>query len=190
LRPADQLRKIQCVGQPFPLTDVTLMDDNGNEVPSGEVGELFSRSPYVFNGYHGQPEATRDAFRGAFFSAGDLAVRDDENYFYIVDRKKDMILSGGVNIYPREVEEVLIRHPNVADVAVIGLPDAYWGESVTAVVVLRAPTTADEIIGYTEGRMAGYKKPRSVLFVDQLPRNAAGKVLKRVLRDQYRGAQA
>ncbi|HEY3057922.1 MAG TPA: AMP-binding protein [Chloroflexota bacterium] len=188
LRPQDQLRKVQCVGQPFPMTDIKLLDGEGVEVPVGEVGELFSRSPYLFDGYHGQSAATLESFHGEFFSAGDLAVRDDENHFYIVDRKKDMILSGGINVYPREVEEVLFRHPNVADVAVIGVPDAYWGESVTAVVVARPglSVTDQDVVAFCEGKLASFKHPRSVVFADQLPRNAAGKVLKRVLRETYR----
>jgi acyl-CoA synthetase (AMP-forming)/AMP-acid ligase II len=185
LRPQDQLRKVQCVGQPFPMTDIKLLDAGGVEVPVGEVGELFSRSPYLFSGYHRQPAATAEAFRDDFFSAGDLAVRDDENHFYIVDRKKDMIISGGINVYPREVEEVLLRHPRVADVAVIGVPDSYWGEAVTAVVVARsgAPVTSEDIVGYCEGKLASFKHPRAVVMLEQLPRNAAGKVLKRVLRE-------
>jgi acyl-CoA synthetase (AMP-forming)/AMP-acid ligase II len=187
LRPPDQLRKIQCVGQPFPMTDIKLLDGDGAEVPVGEVGELFSRSPYLFNGYHGQPAATAEAFRDDYFSAGDLAVRDDENHFYIVDRKKDMIISGGINVYPREVEEVLYRHPQLADVAVIGVPDAYWGERVAAIVVARPKTqpTEHDVLTFCEGKLASFKHPRSVVFAEQLPRNAAGKVLKRVLRETY-----
>jgi long-chain acyl-CoA synthetase len=187
LRPHDQLRKLQCVGQPFPMTDLRLLDASGAEVPVGEVGELYSRSPYLFDGYHGQPAATAEAFRGDYFSAGDLAVRDEENYFYIVDRKKDMIISGGINVYPREVEEVLYRHPELADVAVIGVPDAYWGERVTAIIVPRAglQPTEQEVVAFCEGKLASFKHPRSVVFAEQLPRNAAGKVLKRILRETY-----
>jgi len=185
LRPQDQLRKIRCVGQPFPMTDIKLLDDNREEVPVGDVGELFSRSPYLFNGYHGQPKATAEAFHDGFFSAGDLAVRDDENHFYIVDRKKDMIISGGINVYPREVEEVLRRHPRVLDAAVIGVADAYWGEAVTAVIVpgSGSPLTQDDLVSFCEGKLASFKHPRSVVLMEQLPRNAAGKVLKRVLRE-------
>jgi fatty-acyl-CoA synthase/long-chain acyl-CoA synthetase len=169
------------------MTDIKLLDGDGAEVPVGEVGELFSRSPYLFNGYHGQPAATAEAFRDDYFSAGDLAVRDDENHFYIVDRKKDMIISGGINVYPREVEEVLYRHPQLADVAVIGVPDAYWGERVAAIVVARPKTqpTEHDVLTFCEGKLASFKHPRSVVFAEQLPRNAAGKVLKRVLRETY-----
>jgi fatty-acyl-CoA synthase/long-chain acyl-CoA synthetase len=188
LRPEDQLRKIQCVGHPFPLTEVILLDDNGNEVGNNTVGELFSRSPYLFNGYHNRSEETSASFHGDFFSAGDLAVRDDEGYFYIVDRKKDMVVSGGTNIYPREIEEVLFRHPKIADVAVIGVPDPYWGEALKAIVVLKPGehATEDEILSFTEGKLAGFKKPKSVAFIQELPRNSAQKVLKRQLREQFK----
>lgn len=188
LRPEDQLRKIQCVGHPFPLTEVILLDDDGNEVGANAVGELFSRSPYLFNGYHNRPEETAAGFHGEYFSAGDLAVRDDEGYIYIVDRKKDMVVSGGTNIYPREIEEVLFRHPKIADVAVIGVPDPYWGEALKAIVVLRPgeQATEDEIIAFTEGKLAGFKRPKSVAFIDELPRNSAQKVLKRQLREQFK----
>ncbi|GIW06484.1 MAG: fatty-acid--CoA ligase [Dehalococcoidia bacterium] len=188
LRPEDQLRKIQCVGHPFPLTEIILLDDDGNEVGVNTVGELFSRSPYLFNGYHNRPEETAAGFHGEFFSAGDLAVRDEEGYFYIVDRKKDMVVSGGTNIYPREIEEVLFRHPKIADVAVIGVPDPYWGEALKAIVVLRPgeQATEEEIIAFTEGKLAGFKKPKSVAFIDELPRNSAQKVLKRQLREQFK----
>ncbi|GIW12504.1 MAG: fatty-acid--CoA ligase [Dehalococcoidia bacterium] len=188
LRPEDQLRKIQCVGHPFPLTDVKLLDDEGNEVPPNTVGELFSRSPYLFNGYYNRPRETEEGFRGEYFSAGDLALRDDEGYIYIVDRKKDMVVSGGVNIYPREIEEVLFRHPKIADVAVIGVPDPYWGEALKAVVVLKPGETAteEELLAFTEGKLARFKQPKSVAFLNELPRNAAQKVLKRQLREMFK----
>lgn len=192
LRPADQLRKTRCVGQPFPLTDVKLLDGEGVEVPTGEVGELFSSSPYLLSGYHKQPEAIGEKVRGTYFSAGDLAVRDEENYFYIVDRKDDMVVTGGINVYPREVEEVLFRHPSVADVAVVGVPDSYWGEAVKAVVVLKpgAETSAEDIINFCTGQLAGFKRPRSVEFATHLPRNSAGKVMKRLLRGAHAQGQA
>src|SRR5206468_1129532 len=137
LRPPDQLRKEQCVGLPFACTSVRLVDLDGNEVPSGEVGELYSRSPYLFNGYWKRPEDTEAAMRDGWFSAGDLARGDEEGYLYLVDRKNDKIVSGGLNIYPREVEEALARHPAVAEAAVFGIPDEHWGEAVHAVVALR-----------------------------------------------------
>ncbi len=184
LRPPDQLRKVQCVGHPFPLTEIRLLDDDGNEVGVGQVGELFSRSPYTFAGYWNMPEATAAAMRGDWFSAGDLAIRDEDNCYYIVDRKKDMIITGGVNVYPRDIEEVLFTHPGVLEAAVIGLRDDYWGEAVTAVVVPRPGVVLDEagIRQFLDGKLAEYKQPKRVVFIDALPRNAAGKVLKRELR--------
>ncbi|MEZ5100016.1 MAG: AMP-binding protein [Thermoleophilia bacterium] len=184
LRPPDQLRKEQCVGQPFPVTEVRLLDEHGEEVPTGEVGELYSRSPYLFNGYWGMPEATADAFRDGWMSVGDMARKDDEGFIYIVDRKKDMIISGGVNIYPREIEEVLHLHPAVAEAAVVGVQDDYWGEAVKAIVALRADATAseDDLLDHCAQSLARYKLPKQLVFVDALPRNAAGKVLRRELR--------
>jgi long-chain acyl-CoA synthetase len=185
LRPADQLRKEQCVGLPFPCTEVRLLGDGGNEVPAGEVGELHSRSPYHFNGYWGKPDATAEAWRDGWLTVGDMARRDEEGYVYIVDRKHDMIISGGVNVYPREVEEALYAHPAVAEAAVVGVPDEYWGEAVMAVVALRehAAATADELVAFCGERLSRYKLPKRLEFVDALPRNAAGKVLRRQLRE-------
>jgi long-chain acyl-CoA synthetase len=186
LRPPDQLRKIQCVGLPIPNTEVKLLDDAGQEVGPNEVGELFSRSPYLFNGYWGLPEATAESLRDGWFSAGDLAVKDDEGFIYIVDRKKDMIISGGVNIYPREIEEVLHHHPAVKEAACVGVKDEYWGEALAAHVVVRsgATLTEAELLAFCEGRLARYKLPKSITFIAELPRNAAGKVLRRDLREQ------
>jgi acyl-CoA synthetase (AMP-forming)/AMP-acid ligase II len=153
-------------------------------VGPGEIGELFSISPYLFNGYWGKPEETAAALRDGWFSAGDLAMRDDEGFIYIVDRKKDMIISGGVNVYPREIEEVLFRHPQVLDVAVIGIPDEKWGETIVAVVVRRpgAEVHPEALIEHCKAQLAGFKLPRRVVYSDALPRNPGGKVLKRELR--------
>jgi long-chain acyl-CoA synthetase len=184
LRPPDQLRKERCVGLPFPNTLVKLVDDKGNEVGPGEVGELFSISPYLFNGYWGLPAATDDAFKDGWVSVGDLAKRDEEGFVYIVDRKKDMVISGGVNIYPREIEEVLFAHPAIADVAVIGVPDDKWGESLKAVIVTKAGAsiTLADITAFCQGKLAPYKVPKALRLIDALPRNANGKVLKTALR--------
>ncbi len=184
LRPPDQLRKLACVGHPFPCTEVQLLGDDGEEVADGEVGELFSRSPYLFDRYWKRPEATAAALRDGWVSAGDLARRDDEGYLYIVDRKDSKIISGGVNIYPREVEEALLRHEAVADAAVYGVPDDYWGEAVEATVVLAGGRTAaeEELIASCEGSLARFKLPKQIRFSEALPRNAAGKVLRRELR--------
>ncbi len=183
LRPRDQLRKQRCVGLPFPGTLVRLVDDEGRDVAQGSVGELLSRSPSNFSHYWQAPQETAGALRDGWVSAGDLAVQDDEGYYYIVDRKKDLIISGGLNVYPREVEEVLAAHPAVADVAVVGLPDAYWGERVVAFLV--APAAAGDTDGlalFCAERLADYKRPREFRWVDQLPRNSNGKLLKRTLR--------
>lgn len=192
LRPRDQLVKERCVGKPFPCTQVRLLGENGREVAPGEVGELFSNSPYLFNGYHGKPEETAAALRDGWFSAGDMARRDDEGFLYLVDRKKDMIITGGVNVYPREIEEVLFRHPALADVAVIGEPDAHWGESVLAIVVPKAGCVPDpdEVAAFCKADLAGFKTPRRVIVRSEpLPRNAAGKVLKGELRVDAAGTR-
>jgi long-chain acyl-CoA synthetase len=185
LRPVDQLRKVKCVGKPFPCTEVKIVDKEGSDVEVGEIGELFSRSPYLFSGYWQKPEETQGAVKNGWFSAGDMAMYDDEGYIYLVDRMKDMIISGGVNIYPRDIEEVLHTHPDVAEAAVIGVADDYWGEKVKAYVVARdTQVLTDEILlTHCEGKLASYKMPKEFSFIDALPRNAAGKVLRRALRE-------
>ena len=187
LRPEFQLSKQRCVGKPFPCTSVKLVDDANQEVAPGEIGELFSISPFLFNGYFGKPTETAEAMRDGWFSAGDLAVRDEEGFIYIVDRKKDMIITGGVNVYPREIEEVLFRHPAVAEAAVIGLPDEKWGESITAVVVKRrgADVSEDDLLAHCKSTLATFKLPRRVVYAETLPKNAAGKILKRELRASF-----
>jgi acyl-CoA synthetase (AMP-forming)/AMP-acid ligase II len=184
LRPADQLRKIGCVGLPFACTEVRLLDAAENEVAPGAVGELFTRSPHLFNGYWKRPRETAAAFRDGWFSAGDLARQDEEGYIYLVDRKDDMIISGGINVYPREIEEVLFHHPAVREAAVIGTPDPYWGSRITAFVVVREGISVsdEELADFCRGALADYKIPKRISFVDALPRNAAGKVRKTVLR--------
>jgi long-chain acyl-CoA synthetase len=184
LRPPDQLRKLQCVGQPFPCTEVELRRQDGSPCGPDEVGELFSRSPYLFNGYWGKPAETAEAFREGWVTVGDLARRDAEGYLYIVDRLKDMVISGGVNIYPREVEAVIAAHPGVQESAVIGVPDEKWGEVLKAYVVTRpgAGLSGAELLAFLEPRLARMKLPKQVEFIDQVPRNANGKVLKTALR--------
>ena len=185
LRPPDQLRKKSCVGLPFVGNRIRLLDDEGKEAAPGEVGELFSTSPYLFNGYWNKPDETTATMRDGWVSAGDMARRDEEGYLYIVDRKKDMIISGGVNVYPREVEDALSRHPAVREVAVVGVPDEYWGERIKAFVVplANAQPSPEELIAYGKENLAGFKVPKEVDFIDALPRNPGGKVLKRVLRE-------
>lgn len=184
LRPADIRAKQRCVGQPLACTEVQLRGPDGSPVPPGEVGTLWSRSPFVFNGYLGQPEATERVLVDGFVGAGDLARMDDEGFVYIVGRDDDVINSGGVNIYPREIEEVLGAHPLVREVAVIGLPDDYWGQIVHAVIV-RSPGEETDmeqaLIAHCRRDLASQKVPRSFEFRDRLPRTASGKVRKRDL---------
>lgn len=185
LRPPDQLRKTQCVGLPFPMTEVRLLDSDGRDVADGELGELNSRSPYLFNGYWRQEDATAATMRDGWCTAGDLARRDEEGYYYIEGRTRDMILSGGINIYPREIEELLHQHPAVLEAAVVGCPDTYWGEQVTAFVVMRSGMSAEssELDAFCAARLARIKVPKTFRFIDAIPRNPSGKILKRVLRD-------
>jgi long-chain acyl-CoA synthetase len=187
ITPDDLLRKPQSCGRALPGVEIRLLDDDGEEVPEGEPGELWTRSPSVFTGYHNRPEATARNRRDGFFTVGDVAWRDDEGFIHICDRKVDMVISGGVNIYPAEIEAVLHGHPAVEDCAVIGVPDGEWGESLKAVVKLQPGGDAgeEELIGFVGERLAAYKRPRSVDFVDDFPRDAAGKLVKRLLRERY-----
>jgi len=159
---------------------------DGSDAAVGERGEFMVRNTWLAE-YYQRPEATRKSLHDGFFSVGDFAYRDEEGFYYICDRRIDMIISGGVNIYPAEIEAVLHAHPAVSDAAVIGVPDDEWGESVKAVVALRPgmSATASELVEFCTTRLAGYKKPRSVEFVAELPRDAAGKLLKRQIRDLY-----
>jgi acyl-CoA synthetase (AMP-forming)/AMP-acid ligase II len=186
LRPEDQLRKPGSCGTPMEGVEIVLTDEQGREVGVGEPGELWVRTGSLAE-YYNRPDATQKSMRDGFFSVGDIAYRDEEGYYYICDRMVDMIISGGVNIYPAEIESVLFSHPAVRDVAVIGVPDAHWGESVKAVVELQpgANVSEDELIAYCGDRLAGYKRPRSVDFVPELPRDAAGKLQKRKVREPY-----
>jgi len=166
-----------------------LLDENGNEVGIDEVGELYSRGPMMFEEYYKMPEKTASSFIGEWFSAGDLAKRDEDGFFYIVDRKDNMIITGGEHVYPSEVQEIIISHPDVFDVAVIGLHHEKWGEQVTAVVVPRSKTKIDEktIMNYCRDKMAGYKRPKKVIFIkdEEMPRTPTGKILHRILRERY-----
>ena len=189
LRPDEQIAKLGSVGREWSGSGaIRLLDADGREVPDGAVGELYSRTPYVFDGYWKNPDKTADAFRDKWCSVGDVARRDAEGYIYLVDRKSNMIISGGENIYPSEVESALGAHPKIKDVAVIGVPHEKWGEAVQAVVVLHAQQQASEaeILDWCKDRMAGYKRPRSIVFVADadMPRTATGKILHRVLRDR------
>jgi acyl-CoA synthetase (AMP-forming)/AMP-acid ligase II len=185
LRPEDQLRKHACVGQALPLTHLRVLDDAGNDVPQGAVGELAVSSPYLFSGYLNLPEQTARVTRGDWVVTGDLARFDEEGFVYLVDRKNDMIISGGENVYPREVEEVLLAHPAVAECGVTGVPHPYWGEQVTAFVVVRPGmnASADELLAACREKLSRYKVPKAIRFLEKLPRNTMGKILRRALRD-------
>ncbi|GAA3205316.1 AMP-binding protein [Actinocorallia longicatena] len=181
----DALARIGSVGRPVATTSVRIVDDAMNDVPRGEVGEIVYRGPGVMTGYWNDPAATAEALRGGWFHSGDLVREDPDGFLYVVDRKKDMIISGGENIYCAEVENALAAHPAVADVAVVGAPHPRWGETPVAVVVARdpsAPPSLDDLTAWCRDRLAPYKKPTRLLLVDALPRNASGKVLKPALR--------
>jgi fatty-acyl-CoA synthase len=184
----DAVRKIGSVGKPIPTVAVRIVDDEMNDVAPGEVGEIVYRGPTLMAGYWNKPEATAEALRGGWFHSGDLVRQDGEGYIYVVDRKKDMIISGGENIYSAEVENALARHPAIADVAVVGARHDRWGETPIAIVVAADPTAPpvlEEITEWLRDRLASYKKPTALVVLDELPRNAAGKVLKHELRAWY-----
>jgi acyl-coenzyme A synthetase/AMP-(fatty) acid ligase len=193
LRPEDQLRKLGSIGKEvFGIDQIKLLDVDRNPVPEGEIGELYFRTPHIFSGYWKDPERTKAAFIGEWSSAGDMARRDEEGYYYLVDRKSNMIITGGENVYPSEVEYVLFSHPAVKDVAVIGIPDPKWGESIKAIIVLQdgyegTLELAKQIIDHCQGKLASFKKPKSIDFITDadMPRTATGKILHRNLRDKY-----
>jgi acyl-CoA synthetase (AMP-forming)/AMP-acid ligase II len=178
-------------GRPLPGTALRVVDEDDRDLPVGQVGEIVVRGPQLMRGYWNLADETAEALRGGWLHTGDAGRVDADGYLYILDRVKDMIVSGGENVYPREVEDVLFEHPAVADVAVIGVPDAQWGEAVKAIVVRRAGAEVGEgeLMEFCRGRLGGFKRPRSVDFVDALPRNATGKVLKRQLREPYWAGQ-
>jgi acyl-CoA synthetase (AMP-forming)/AMP-acid ligase II len=174
-------------GRPLVGTEVRIADENGKSLPTGEIGEVAIRGPQLMRGYWNLPEATREALRDGWMYTGDAGMLDEDGYLYIKDRTKDMIISGGENIYPREIEDVLLQHSAIADAAAIGVPDENWGEAVKAVVVLRDGESAEarEIIEFCREHLAPYKCPQSVDFTSALPRNPTGKVLKRELREPF-----
>jgi fatty-acyl-CoA synthase len=181
----DAVRKIGSVGKPVPTISARVVDDDMKDVPPGAVGEIVYRGPTLMAGYWNDPAATADAFGGGWFHSGDLVRADEDGFLYVVDRKKDMIISGGENIYPAEVENVLMSHPAVADCAVIGVPDQKWGETPKAIVVLDGQATERELIDFCRSKLAHFKCPTSVEWIDVIPRNPTGKVLKRGLREPY-----
>lgn len=172
-------------GRPVLFVEAMVVDENGDEVPDGMAGEVVYRSPQLCEGYWGKPEETAEAFRDGWFHSGDLAVRDAQGYFTVVDRLKDVINSGGVLVASRQVEDALYTHPGVTEAAVVGLPDDRWIEAVTAVVVVCDEITEAELLAHARASLPHFKAPKRVLFVDSLPRNASGKILKRELRDRF-----
>jgi acyl-CoA synthetase (AMP-forming)/AMP-acid ligase II len=179
--------KLRSCGIPYPGFTVEVLDENGNAVPQGKVGEIAISSPTVMKGYWRKPDATAKAIVNGKFFTGDAGFFDEEGYLFIYDRVKDMIVSGGENIYPAEVENALMSHPAVADVAVIGVPDEKWGEAVKGVVVLKPGASASEgeIIAFAKTRIASYKSPKTIDFIEALPRNPSGKILRRELREPF-----
>jgi len=178
---------LRAAGRVGALAAVRIVDAEDNDCPVGVAGEIVVRGDQVLAGYWNRPEANAEAYRGGWFHTGDVARMDDEGFVYIVDRKKDMIVSGGENVYPREVEEVLFQHPAVAEAAVFGLPDTHWGERVSAAIVLRPEARVEpaELDAFCRGRLAGYKRPRDWHVVSEIPKNVSGKVLKRELRVRF-----
>jgi O-succinylbenzoate-CoA ligase len=186
ISPEDAIAKAGSTGKPFFYTDVRIVDDAGNDCPTGTSGEVLVRGKHVMKGYWNRPEATAEVLRDGWLHTGDVATMDAEGFVYINDRKKDMIISGGENVYPAEIENVILAHPKVREVAVVGQPSAKWGESPLAIVVKQDPSlTEGEVVEWTRGKLAGYKRPRTVQFIDEIPRNPAGKILKRVLRERF-----
>jgi fatty-acyl-CoA synthase len=184
--------RLASCGRPIANSQVRLLDEAGNEVPVGEVGEICARGPLVMKGYWNKPDETAKALRNGWLYTGDLARADADGFLYIVDRSKDMIISGGFNVYPREVEDVLTQHPAVAAAAVIGVPDPKWGEAVKAVVVLRAGAcvSPEELIALVREHKGAVQAPKSVDFADSLPVTGLGKPDKKALRARYWGGQA
>lgn len=185
LGPEEHEGRMDSCGRPVLFVEARIVDEQGKEVPDGTAGEVVYRSPQLCDGYWNKPEETAEAFRDGWFHSGDLAVRDPEGFLTVVDRVKDVINSGGVLVASRQVEDALYTHPAVAETAVVGLPDERWIEAVTAVVVLREDATEQQLLDHVRERLAHFKAPKKVIFVDGLPRNASGKILKRELRDRF-----
>jgi acyl-CoA synthetase (AMP-forming)/AMP-acid ligase II len=179
--------KLRSCGKAIPGVDIKVVTKDGDDLPHGEVGEIITKSNLNMKGYWNNAKATNETFKDGWFYSGDLGYFDEDEFLYIHDRLKDMIVSGGENIYPAEVENALMSNPDILDAAVVGIPDNKWGEATKAFVVLRSNNilSEDEIINYVKTKIASYKCPKSVDFIDALPRNPSGKVLRRELRDPY-----
>jgi len=193
LRPEDQMNKLGSIGKECIGTDIIkLLDEEGREVPTGEIGELYSRGPQMFDKYYKLPEKTKQAFKGEYFSAGDMGKKDEDGFYYLVDRKANMIITGGEHVYPSEVEKIVVSHPSVVECAVVGLPDYKWGESVTACCVLKnkdidPDAFNKEMRHYCEDKLARFKIPKQFLCInsEEMPRTGSGKVIHRKLRERF-----
>ncbi len=187
LDPENALTKVGSCGKPFFHTEIRIVDDAGNDLGPEEKGEILLRAPNIMKGYWNRPKDTAGTIKDGWLHTGDIGKRDSDGFYYILDRKKDMIISGGENIYPAEIEDYLLHHPKIMDVAVIGFPHEKWGEADKAIVVVKPgeQLTAEELIDWCQGRMGRFKIPKAVVFTDSIPRTPTGKILKRVLREQY-----
>jgi acyl-CoA synthetase (AMP-forming)/AMP-acid ligase II len=184
----DEHDRIGSAGRPYTLVEVQIVDEDDREVPLGESGEVVTRGQHVMSGYWNRPEASAETLRGGWLHTGDIGRMDDEGFLYLVDRRNDVIITGGSNVYPREVEDALTGHPTVREAAVVGLPSERWGEVVHAVVALRPGEQAspEELLAFAADRVAGYKRPRSLAIWDDLPKSPANKILRREVRDAER----
>ena len=190
LYPHEQLQKPGSIGRESLGTDfIRILDENKNPVPPGQIGELYSRGPMMFDAYYKEPEKTAQSFAGEYFSAGDMGFQDEDGFYHLIDRKNNMIITGGEHVFPSEVEGALCAHHTVFDAAVIGVPDPKWGEAVLAVVILKQESTCteEELLDFCRDKMAGYKRPKSIAFIspEEMPRTTSGKILHRVLRDRW-----
>jgi acyl-CoA synthetase (AMP-forming)/AMP-acid ligase II len=184
----DFARKPTSVGVPMPFSDLRIIGEDGRDVAPGEVGEIVGRSPVLMSGYYRRPDLTREVIVDGWLHSGDLGYVDEDGYLFLVDRAKDMLISGGVNVYPRDIEEVIVRHPAVREAAVFGVPSDKWGETPLAAVILRekGAVAADELRAWINQRVeARYQQVREVVIMDDFPRSTAGKTLKRVMREPY-----
>ncbi len=186
LDPFDFEKKPESVGTPPPLFDMRIVDDNGQDVPANEIGEIIGRSPLLMSGYYKQPALTAKTLKDGWLYTGDLGYVDDDGFLYLVDRKKDMIISGGVNVYPRDMEEIMVQHPNVREVAIFGVPDDKWGETPVAAVICDGEVAPEVVLQWTNERItARYQKISRVIFLDDFPRSSSGKTLKRQIKASY-----
>ena len=183
----EEIRKISSAGKPAYMAELRIVNPDGEDIKPGEIGEIIHKGDHVFNGYWRNSEATQDAFKDGWFYSGDMATFDEDGYIYFMDRKNDMIISGGYNVYPSEIENVLYQHPAILEAAVIAVPDDKWGETVKAVVVLKSGENAtdEDIITFCKEHIARYKAPKSVDFTNSLPKNSAGKILRKKVREKY-----